>query len=71
VLASGIDDSCELMFNYPDSVKNLALELFFDQALVIQMSDDKINDLPRDSYGIDSIPKPALIIKYLNYEQNV
>jgi len=59
------------MFNYPDSVKNLALELFFDQALVIQMSDDKINDLPRDSYGIDSIPKPALIIKYLNYEQNV
>ena len=63
-------DSSEFFFSYPDSVKQLALEIYFDQVFVRRMINDG-DGVPRDEYETDTNPKPALIVKYLNRDQNI
>jgi len=63
-------DSSEFFFSYPDSVKQLALEIYFDQVFVRRMINDE-DGVPRDEYETDTNPKPALIVKYLNRDQNI
>lgn len=67
-LTSGIIDSTEFIFSFPDSVENLALELFFDQALIVKAGnyDDLLFLRKPDEYKTDPKPKPVLIVKYLD-----
>lgn len=70
-LRSKIGRTETFKFSYPDSVSNLALEIFFDQAKVIRMKDTLINGYAfvDDEYEINSEAKPVLIVKYWSNEE--
>ncbi len=59
-----------MYFNYPDSVKKLALELFFDQALITKESENTLRKRIL-KYDVNPNPNLALIVKYLELEQGV
>ena len=64
-------NKCSFIFDYPDSVEHIALELFFDQAKVLKMSETILFRRTKDEYALELNPKPCLIIKYWNNTNDI
>lgn len=70
-LVSGFAGKSKFTFKNSDSIRNIALEIFFDQAKLRQEMTDDSAWYWSPLYDVIKNPKPALIVKYLNKNENV
>jgi len=58
-------------FSIPDSINNVALEIFFDQAKPKDTINSNASEVWFPEYDVIKNPKPALVVKYLITNENV